>query len=80
MTGKHLSTKDTTSAVRINDWRSYDMGCSYRMSDVAANVPAVNNPFPSGTPENVLWASGWTDADGGDIDPMSAYIGQTAPA
>ena len=76
MTGKHLSTKDTTSAVRINDWRSYEGGVKNRMGGGAA----IDNPFPSGTPENVLWASGWTDADGGDIDPMSAYIGQQAPA
>ena len=80
MAGRWLSTVAANSAAHIKDWRAYEQGAAYRLGGTALEVPATNNPFPSGTPENVLWATGWTASDGGEIDPMSSYTGQTAPA
>jgi hypothetical protein len=66
--------------VRLKLVWAYDEGVRYRMGGTALERPADNNPHASGTPENVLWATGWTDANDGTIDPSSAYRGQTAPA
>jgi len=66
--------------VRTRNVWAYDEGARHRMGGTALEQPATDNPHADGTPENVLWATGWTDANGGTIDSSSAYRGKTAPA
>ena len=72
--------------VRTRNVRAYDEGVVYRMGGTALERPAADNPHPAATPENALWATGWTDAHGagngtgGTVDSSSTYRGKTAAA
>ena len=80
MAGTWLDSHAKNNYVYTRHWRSYSDGVVHRMGGTALEVPATDNPHAAGTPENVLWATGWTDANNGTVSECNCYRGQTAPA
>ena len=72
--------------VPVRDVRAYDEGhCLVCLLNYQERSKIFIRPA-AGTPENVLWATGWTDAHGagngtgGTVDSSSTYRGKTAAA